>query len=151
MARVILETQPNYEFSHALNVRFTDVNMAAHLATDSLVGLLQEARAQALCKLGFSSQDLGTANVGLVIADLVVNFKREGEIFDNLQIESHFDDSSTRSFRVFHRITRAGELLALAETGMVCFDYGRRQPAPIPEPFLVALQNHQKTWRTQNE
>jgi acyl-CoA thioesterase FadM len=151
MARATLDEQSNYEFSHTLNVRFTDVNMAAHLATDSLVGLLQEARSQALRKLGFSSLDLGAVNVGLVIADLVVNFKREGSIFDTLQIESHFGDFGTRSFRVFHRITRTGELLALAETGMVCFDYARRQPTPIPDPFLVALQNHQNRWRTQNE
>jgi len=143
MARVTLEECPHYEFSHSLTVRFTDVNLAAHLATDALVGLLQEARSQALRKLGFSSLNLGQENIGLVIADLVVNFRQEGGAFDILQIESHFGDIGKRSMRLFHRITRDSDLLALAETGLVCFDYETRQPAPIPERFFAALKEHQ--------
>ena len=145
MARVILEEQPFYAFRHLLTVRFTDVNMAAHLATDALVGLLQEARAQALREIGFAALNLGVENVGLVIADLAVNFKQEGAAFDRLKIESHFDDFGPRSMRLYHRVTRDGELLALAETGLVCFDYAARQPAPIPEPFRTAIHSKQKT------
>jgi acyl-CoA thioesterase FadM len=143
MTRITLEECPYYEFSHSLTIRFTDVNLAAHLATDALVGLLQEARAQALRKMGFSSLNLGEEKIGLVIADLVVNFRQEGAAFDTLQIESHFGDIGKRSMRLYHRITRESELLALAETGLVCFDYAARQPTPIPEQFISALKDQQ--------
>ena len=65
MARVTLEEQADYEFSHTLTIRFTDVNLAAHLATEALVGMLQEARAHALRQMGFSSMNLGAENVVL--------------------------------------------------------------------------------------
>jgi len=143
MARVILEEQPTYTFEHTLTIRFTDVNMAAHLATEALVGMLQEARAQALHQLGFDAFSLGVKNVGFAIADLAVNFKQEGALFETLQIESKFGDFGRRSMRLYHRITRAGELLALAEAGLVCFDYAVRQPVPIPGRFLAALEKHQ--------
>jgi acyl-CoA thioesterase FadM len=142
MPRVRLEEQPNYRFRHTVAVRVTDTNLGGHLATEALVGLLQEARAHALRQLGFSSLDLGQANVGLVIADLAVSFRQEGAVFDLLEIESHFGDIGRRSLRQYYRITRNGELLALAETGLVCFDYVDRQPVPIPKPFLLALEEH---------
>ena len=142
MPRVTLEEQPSYQFRHDLSVRLTDTNLGGHLATEALVGLLQEARAHALRELGFHSLDLGQANVGLVIADLAVSFRQEGAVFDRLAIESHFGDIGRRSFRHYYRVTRDGELLALAETGLVCFDYAAREPAPIPEPFLLALEEH---------
>jgi acyl-CoA thioesterase FadM len=142
MPRVTLEEQPGYAFRHELSVRLTDTNLGGHLATEALVGLLQEARAHALRELGFDSLDLGQANVGLVIADLAVNFRREGTVFDRLEIESCFGNVGRRSFRHYYRVTRDGELLALAEAGLVCFDYTARQPVPIPEPFLLALEEH---------
>jgi YbgC/YbaW family acyl-CoA thioester hydrolase len=142
MPRVSLEAQPSYAFRHDLAVRVTDTNLGGHLATEGLVGLLQEARAQALRQLGYSSLDLGQAGVGLVVADLAVSFQREAEAFDPLQIECQIGDIGRRSFRLYYRITCDGELLALAETGLVCFDYTVRQPAPIPQPFLRALKEH---------
>ncbi|MFC1879294.1 acyl-CoA thioesterase [Chloroflexota bacterium] len=143
MARVTLEEQPSYTFQHTLSIRFTDINLAAHLATESLVGMLQEARAQALRQMGFDSLDLGVDNVGFAIADLVVNFRREGAVFEPLKIESHFGDIGQRSLRLYHRVTCDSELLALAETGLVCFDYRARQSVPIPDRFLSELEKHQ--------
>ena len=86
---------------------------------------------------------LGVKNVGFAIADLAVNFKQEGALFETLQIENKFGDFGWRSMRLYHRITRADELLALAEAGLVCFDYAVRQPVPIPGRFLAALEKHQ--------
>jgi YbgC/YbaW family acyl-CoA thioester hydrolase len=142
MPRLKLEEQPRYEFCHALTVRLTDTNLGGHLATEAMVGLLQEARAQALRQLGFSSLRLGKANVGLAVADLAVSFQKEGALFDRLAIESHIGEIGQRSLRFYYRITRDGELLALAETGVVCFDYSVRKPVPVPESFLLALEEH---------
>jgi YbgC/YbaW family acyl-CoA thioester hydrolase len=143
MPRVLLAEQPSYDHRCTLGVRFTDTNQGGHLATEALVGLLQHAREQALREIGFSALGLGAEHVGLVVADLAVNFRREAAAFDRLDIECHAGDFGTRSFRFFYRITCNGELLALAETGLVCFDYAVRQPVPIPPPFLRALKEHQ--------
>jgi acyl-CoA thioesterase FadM len=63
-------------------------------------------------------------------------------MFDRLAIESHIGEIGRQSFRFYHRITHDGELVALAETGVVCFDYSVRQPVPIPGSFLLALEEH---------
>jgi acyl-CoA thioesterase FadM len=143
MPRVELAELPHYGFRHTLSVRFTDINPGGHLATEALVGLLQEARARVLRQLGFDGRDVGAPGTGLVIADLAVNFCQEGALFDRLVIESHVGDIGRRSMRMYHRVTRDGTVLALAETGLVCFDYTQRRPAPIPEPLLTALKEQQ--------
>lgn len=139
MPRVKLTERSEYAFSHKVSVRVTDLNYGAHLANNALVGMLGEARAQLFHTLGFSEGDLGDRRTGIIMSDLVVNFIAEGLMFDTLQIDSHVGEVGRKSFRIFHRVTRNGQLVALAESGIVTFDYGERQSAPIPETFLQAL------------
>jgi acyl-CoA thioester hydrolase len=144
MPRIKLAEQSNYEFQHTVTVRVTDLNYGRHLGNDALVSLIHEARAQLLHSLDCSETDLGDHHTGLIMADLVINFVQEGFMFDVLQINSHVGEISSRGFRIFHRITKAGQLLALAETGLVAFDYAKRRSVPIPETFLKALNDYKE-------
>ena len=144
MPRVKLEEQPNYEFTHTVTVRVTDLNYGNHLANDALVGLIGEARVQVLRQLDAREFDLGDGQTGIILADLAVNFKAEGFLFDTLQIDSHIGDISRKSFRMFHRITKKdGQPLALAEAGIITFSYAERQVASIPTVFLQAVERYQ--------
>jgi acyl-CoA thioesterase FadM len=61
-------------------------------------------------------------------------------MFDTLRVESHIGEKSPDGFRVFHRITRARQLVALAEVGLVGFDLSTRATVPIPDAFSGALE-----------
>ena len=141
MPRVKLEEQPTYEFTYTVTVRVTDLNYGNHLANDAIIGLISEARVQLLRELGLSEFDLGDGQTGLILADLVVNYQAEGFLFDSLQIDSHVGDISRKSFRIFHRITKEEQPVALAETGIITFNYAERQAVSIPEAFLKAVRN----------
>ena len=141
MPRVKLQEQLEYEFRHDLTVRVTDINYGRHLGNDSLVGLIHEARVHLMHDLGCNEGDLGDHKVGLIMADLVVNFVREGLLFDKLRIDSHIGEITHSSFRIFHRVVKVGELIALAETGMIAFDYSDRKIALLPRKFLQTLDD----------
>jgi acyl-CoA thioesterase FadM len=47
-----------------------------------------------------------------------------------------------KSFRLFHRIRRAEQVIALVETGLVAFDYQTHQVVKLPGEFLAALENY---------
>jgi acyl-CoA thioesterase FadM len=144
MPRVKLAEQPHYEFQHTLTVRVTDLNYGAHLANNAVVELVHEARARIFHALGFVDEtNLGDGRTGIIMGDLVINFKQEGFMFDTLVIHSHFDEFSGRSFRLFHKITRDDLLLALVETGLVMFDYVNRKPVAIPPIFFERLKQFQ--------
>jgi acyl-CoA thioesterase FadM len=133
MPRIQLEEQPAYAFRHDLTVRATDINYGGHLGTEAAVGLLHEARARPFREIGLLSVQISQGATGLAIADLAVNLKREASVFDELCVESHLGEMTQKSIRLFQRIARDGELLVLAETGLVAFDYESRRPVPLPE------------------
>lgn len=144
MPRVTLSEQESYEHCHAITVRPTDINYAGHLGNEALLGLVHEARTNFLRELGFDTIVGKRQPVGLIIADLAVNFKAEAFARDQVTIESQIGEISAKSFRLFHRLRRGEDVIALVETGIVAFSYVERQPVTLPTAFLNGLQEYRK-------
>ncbi len=139
MPRVRLIQQKAYEFRCTLEVQPRDLNYGGHLANDSLISLIGTARARMFSSLGFSELDLGDGRTGVVMSDLVVNYRSEAFMFDELLIETHVGELSRLGFRLFHRVTKGDLLVGLVETGLAAFDYPSRKIAPVPGVFIAAL------------
>lgn len=142
MPRIKLHEQPHYEFTYEIEVQTRDLSSRGHLSSDAIVQILQEAVVNMFRVLGLREIDLGDGRTGVISGDTVVNFKAEAFLFDPLRVESHVAEVSPDGFRVFHRVTRTGELIALVETGLIGFDYTTHAIAPIPEEFNRALLRH---------
>lgn len=140
MPRTSLSEQPSYEFKYVLTLQPRDINYGGHLGNDSLVSLLGTARAQMFRTLGKSEMDVGDGKSGIIMADLVVNFKAEAFMFDELSVELHIGELSRTSFRIFYRVKRGQSLIALAETGVAAYNYESRKIAAIPGVFLESLK-----------
>jgi YbgC/YbaW family acyl-CoA thioester hydrolase len=147
MPRVKLTELPSYEFQHHLTVRMTDINYAGHLGNEALLGLVHEARAKFLQHLKFNTVASTGQRTGIIIADLVVNFQAEAFADDQLTIDCQIDEIGERSFRLFHRIRREQQTIALVETGAVCFDFLAGEVIHLPQDFLNELQNFRDTLR----
>ena len=145
MPRVTLKEQKSYEFSHPLTVRVTDINYAGHLGNEALLGLIHEARASFMRALNFNTLLDKNRSVGLIIADLAVNFKAEVFAHEKIIIDSQIDELSKKSLRLFHRIRKGEQLVALVETGLVAYAYQERKVTVLPDEFLAGLrQFHNK-------
>jgi len=107
-----------------------------------MLGLVHEARSQFMAQLGFETIAVKNNDVGLIIADLAVNFKAEAYTHDRLEIDCQIGEIQGRSFRLFHRILRAEQVIALIETGLVAFDYRARNVVQLPADFLAAIENY---------
>ncbi|OPX98466.1 MAG: acyl-CoA thioesterase YbgC [Syntrophorhabdus sp. PtaU1.Bin002] len=140
MSRIRLSEQPEYKFHHTITLQPRDINYGGHLGNDALVSLLGVARVNMLRSIGISEADLGDGRTGIIMSDLVVNFRAEGFMFDELLIDTHIGELSRTGFRIFHRVTKEKTLIALAETGITTFDYASRKIAPVPVALLKALQ-----------
>ncbi len=144
MSRIKLKEQPSYEFKFQLQVRITDINIANHLGHVELIGMLHEARHQFFTQLGFTELNLGEENVGIVIVDLVTNYLQEvfaGEIID---VDIKLDDLTEKSFRIYYRMSRGSDIIALAETGISPFIYGGKKPVAVPEKFIESLERYRE-------
>lgn len=140
MPRIKLEEQPAYEFTFPVTLHPRDINYGGHLGNDSLVILIGSARAQMFHSMGLSEGDLGDGKTGIIMADLVMNYRAEAFIFEQLDIATHVGEMQPGGFRIFHRVTRDSKLIALAETGVMAFDYTKHRVAHVPDVFIETLE-----------
>lgn len=145
MPRIRLKPEPIYEFNYRIILKPRDMNYGGHMGNDTLVTLIGEARANLFKDLGCSEGDLGDGRTAIIMADLAVNYKSEGFMFDELLVESHLGDITRTGMRVFHRITKGEILVALAETGLLAFDYQQHRIAEIPQTFIESLKKQIET------
>ncbi len=142
MARVKLTIPEKKIFSTEIAVRISDINYGNHLGNDSLVSILHEARVQWLASLHFT--ELNIAGAALIMADLAVEYKAEAFYGDKLNIAIYIGEISKVSFEIYYELTTSRNekriVVALAKTGMVCFDYGVRKVVGIPDTFLAIIQ-----------
>jgi acyl-CoA thioester hydrolase len=134
MARIKLEIPDNTIAVITIPVRITDINYGNHMGNDAFVGIIHEARMQWLRKHSYT--ELNIEGTGLILADLVVEFKNESFYGDIIEVHIAVGEISKVSFELFYTlsVTRNEKvtMLALAKTGMVCYDYAIRKVVSIP-------------------
>jgi acyl-CoA thioester hydrolase len=133
MPRVQLEPRARYPFAWEITVRTTDLNYGGHLGNDRVLSLVHEARVAFLASHGWTELDCGGAS--LIMADAALVYRAEAFAGDVLRIDVAACEPGRTGFRLAYRLTRVadGAVIALAETGLVAFDYERRRVARLPE------------------
>lgn len=139
MSRVDINVPDSTHFSTSMPVRIGDVNQGNHLGHDRMIGMIHEARIQFFRSLGYD--ELNVDGVGTVIADLAVSYRGEAFYGDELEFEIVVQDISRKSCQFLYRISNVNnhQLIALAKTGIVFFDYALRKSAAIPAGFIAQL------------
>ncbi len=140
MPRLAIKPLADYGFAAEITVRTTDLNYGGHLGNDRLLALLHEARVAFLARHGWTELDCG--GVGLIMNEAALRFEREAFAGDVLSIAVGATELGRAGFRLSYRATRAadGALIALAETGMVAYDYGTRRVTALPETVRRDLE-----------
>ena len=144
MSRVEISFPERPHFSTELGVRIGDINYGNHLGHDRMVTMIHEARILFFKSIGYSEIDI--EGVGTVIADLAVSYRNETFYGDLLRFDIAVQDISRKSCQFYYRIVRLGQkgeekgdLIALAKTSVVFFDYAERRSAAIPAGFIAQL------------
>jgi acyl-CoA thioesterase FadM len=135
MSRIKIDVPDLFSFSTCVAVRITDLNYGAHVGNDSILSFIHEARVRFLQSLGYS--ELNLAGVGLIMSDVAIEFKKEIHYGDDVTISVAARDFSRVGFDLVYKLEKnpgpAGILLALAKTGMVCYDYSLKKVSNLPE------------------
>ena len=138
MPRIKLDMPEKYIFSTEIVVRITDLNYGNHLANDTLLSLVHEARVRFLKSIGYTELDV--AGAGIIMADVAVMYKNQAYYGDTLRIDIAAGDFSRKSCDFYYRINNQDQkLIANCKTGIVFFDYRQKKPVSIPLPFKERL------------
>ena len=146
MARIRISLPQSFSFTTHIPIRITDLNYGGHVGNDAILSLIHEARMQYLHSLGLT--ELQFAGVGLIMSDVAIEFK--GEVFygDILTARVTASEFSRVGFDLFYQFTKSKDgtesPVAVAKTGMVCFDYGNRKVAMLPEEAKRSMVNGER-------
>ena len=141
MARIKIELPEKFIFSTEIPLRITDINYGGHLGNDSVLSLAHEVRIRFFNEHGFEEKDI--AGVGIIMVDAAVQYNAEGFYGDVLIIELGIRDITRTGCDIVYQLTnkKTGKSLATVKTGIVFFNYERRKVVPIPEEFLLAIND----------
>ena len=143
MARIEIQLPEKFIFQTDISVRVSDLNYGNHVGNDSILTLMQEARALLYRSVGFESEVEIDGAIGQIISDAAIVYKSESFLGDTLQIEIAVGDLNKYGFDLFYRLTNklTGKEVARGKTGIVCFDYSKRKIALIPESLVEKLKS----------
>jgi acyl-CoA thioesterase FadM len=139
MARVKVNLPNSFSFSAIIPVRITDLNYGNHVGNDSILSLIHEARVLFLKHHQLSELDF--KSVGLIMADVAIEFKSELFYGDELKVYVAAADFSAVGFDLVYKLVKNEEetIVAIAKTGMVCFDYTQKKVVKVPEDAKNAM------------
>lgn len=142
MNRIKINLPEHFPFSTRLQIRVTDLNYGGHVGNDTVLSILQEARQQFLQSRGYS--ELQVAEFGLIMADAMVEYKKEMNHLDQIKIDIAAMDFDKMGFDLYYRVViekNGEEILAVrAKTGMMLFDYTTRKKASMTDIIMTTLQ-----------
>jgi acyl-CoA thioester hydrolase len=144
MARIAIELPPAFSFSIKIPVRITDLNYGGHVGNDSILSLVHEARVAFLFWNNYTEKDLGGA--ALIMGDVAIIFKNELFYGDDLTVQVAITELSRSTFDIVYKLQKEvnGKAVdvALAKTGMVCFDYEKRKVMAVPEAVKAKFAHY---------
>jgi YbgC/YbaW family acyl-CoA thioester hydrolase len=134
MARIKIELPEQFHFSCEIPVRITDINYGGHVGNDTILSIIHEARMQFFKH--FSYTEMQFAGVGIILADAGIEFKAELFYGDTVVAYVTAGEFNKVSFDVFYKLEKQLNnkriLVALAKTGVVCYDYEKKKIVAIP-------------------
>jgi acyl-CoA thioester hydrolase len=135
MSRIKIPIPENFSFTATIPVRITDINYGNHVGNDAVLSLIHEARMQFLLHHRFS--ELNCGGVGLIMADAGIEFKKEIFYGDVVEIKVTASNFSSIGFDLFYLLQKQNSnniiTVAVAKTGMVCYNYELKKVTSVPE------------------
>ena len=141
MSRIKIEIPEKFIYRTEIPIRITDINYGGHLGNDALLSIIHEARVRFLNQLGYSESNV--EGVGIIMIDAGIQYKSEGFYGDELIAEIAVTDFSGSGCDIVYRLTnkKLNKELAVAKTGIVFFDYGKRKTVPVPVEFKKKIED----------
>jgi acyl-CoA thioesterase FadM len=141
MSRIKIDLPETFAFSTSFPVRITDLNYGAHVGNDTILSFIHEARVRFLKSFGYTELDLGGA--GLIMSDVMIVFKKEIFYGDEIRLSVAATDFTRAGFDLVYKLEKGTNpemtLLAIAKTGMVCYDYSLKKVTALPEAVKERL------------
>jgi acyl-CoA thioester hydrolase len=141
MPRIDIQLPAEFNFSCKVTVRITDINYGGHVGNDTILSIIHEARMQFFHHFNYTEMQF--AGVGMIMADVAIEFKSELFYGDTVTIWVAAGEFTKVGFDLFYKLEKEldgkNKRVANAKTGMVCYDYEAKKIVSVPEEAKLRL------------
>lgn len=134
-----------FVFETRLPVMVSHLNYCNHLAHESILTLLQEARMQYLSEEGMTELSL-SGSVGFLIGQANVNYRSQAFYGDELRIQIYASRFKQRSrlFSLNYQVIRTSDdtIIADAATQHAFYDYQAKRITSAPQEFYWMIHRN---------
>ena len=137
MSRTKIELPLSFSFNCQIPVRITDINYGGHAGNDTVLSIIHEARMQFLKSMGYT--ELQFAGTGTIMSNVVIEYKKELFYGDVVIASVACGEISKVGFDLIYKLetirlanSSKKVLVAIAKTGMLCFDYEKKKIVSVP-------------------
>lgn len=116
----------------AIQVRFADSDALGHINNATFATYAELARLEFLSTLGESVQQL-------ILANLVIDFRRQVLVTDAVHVDSWVEKLGNTSMSIAHAIFANGERAADIKSVVVYFDYASSKAMPLTREMRERL------------
>lgn len=143
MSRIKIDLPDSFSFAAIIPVRITDINYGNHVGNDAVLSIIHEARMQFLSQYGYT--ELNLEGIGLIMTDVGIEFKKELFYGDTIEIKIAAADFTAVGFDLYYLLEKQKDnskiTVAIAKTGMVCYDYDRKKITAVPATVKEKLMS----------
>jgi acyl-CoA thioester hydrolase len=127
---------PSGDFVHVERVRFRDLDPMGHVNNAVFLTYLEQARVALFAEAGAAT---GLQDMNMIVARVEIDFKAPVRLGGEVEIAVRASRFGTKSFDLEYELRVDGELVAQAKSVQVAYDYGRREPVPVPHGWRDKL------------
>lgn len=135
---IALATIGMTEFTTDVQVRFRDVDAFGHVNNAVYVTYLEQARVDYLeTVLGVGIDELDS-----VLASLEIDYRRPVTDADSVEVAIEVPELGRSSIPMEYEIRTDDDLVAVAESVQVAYDFETRSSKPLPEEWREAIATY---------
>jgi len=132
-----------FTFVMPYTARVADINYGGHVSNAVVLNYFQDARIGYLQVLGdFNELEIG--GCGMILPEAHLQYRAEMFLGDQLMIGVRCQELRKSAFILEYRIERGGAVMVEGTTNLVAYDYQKRKPVRLPEPFRQAIESFEQ-------
>ena len=124
------------DFVYGERVRFRDLDPMGHVNNAVFLTYLEQARVAFFSEMGAAT---GLEDMNMIVARVEIDFKAPVRLGQVVEVSVRTSRFGTKSFDLDYELRVEGELVAVAKSVQVAYDYNRREPVPVPAEWREKL------------
>ena len=131
----------DFRYYHSIEVRYGDLDPQGHLNNAKYLTFLEQARVNYVIHLGLFNKGDSFADVGFILADAHITFKKAVEYLDPVKVGVRISKIGNKSmaseYEMIHAETR--EVYATGAIAIVTYDYRTQKTILVPDKWRKAI------------